>query len=70
MFLCSAAELHEKPGCHRGTECPSEAAFFVARTRLAGAKAATSSLILIPAGENFIEAKGVSCEREGYSQVV
>jgi hypothetical protein len=53
MFLCSAAELHEKPGCHRGTKCPHEAAFFVARTRLAGAKAATSSLILIPAGENF-----------------
>jgi len=51
MFLCSTAELHEKPGCHGGTKNPSRAAFFVARIYWP-AKAATSSLILIPAGEN------------------
>jgi len=52
MFLCRAAELHEKAGLPARDNVLAQGGLFFARTYWP-AKAATSSLILIPAGENF-----------------
>ncbi len=74
MFLCSAVEIHvlnrfarlERP---QSSSCPAP---FSVAVKTGGQAATFFFSLLVPAGENvhFIEAKGVVCEREGYSEVV